>query len=350
MAMKIEKTPFGTTKRGEAVTKYTMVSDEMTLSVLDYGATIQAMLVNDKAGKQVDVVLGYDTISDYEENDGYLGACIGRVGNRIGGSEFALNGKTYPLYKNDGENHLHGGARGFDKYIWQAEELQDGICFSRLSPDGEEGYPGNLSVSVTYQIKGRTLSLTYDAKSNADTLCNLTNHSYFNLNGGGSVRLHTLQIYADSFLENDAGCLPTGKILDVEHTPFDFRNAKEIGCDLGANDIQLQNCGGYDHNFCLNSASAALRPVAILGSAHTGISMQVATTMLGMQVYSANFLTDRVGKGGQVYKKHGAICLETQFYPNAMNCEGFAKPILRTGEDYHHITTFTFSAGEKHED
>lgn len=347
MAMTIEKTPFGTTKRGEAVTKYTMHTDELTVSVLDYGATIQAVLVKDRAGKQVDVVLGYDTISGYEENDGYLGACIGRVGNRIGGSAFTLNGKTYPLYKNDGENHLHGGARGFDKYIWQAEELQDSIRFSRLSPDGEEGYPGNLSVSVTYQIKGKTLSLTYDAKSDADTLCNLTNHSYFNLNGGGSVLAYQMQIDADGFLENDAGCLPTGKILNVAGTPFDFRTTKEIGRDIGENDVQLQNYGGYDHNFCLNGNANTLRPVAQLNSSQTGLTMRVATTMVGMQVYSANFLTDRVGKGGQLYKKHGAICLETQFYPNAMNCEGFVKPILRAGEAYHHITTFTFSAGDK---
>lgn len=347
MAMKIEKTPFGTTKRGEAVTKYTMVSDEMTVSLLDYGATIQAVLVKDRDGKQVDVVLGYDSIAEYEKNDGYLGACIGRVGNRIGGSEFTLNGKTYPLYKNDGENHLHGGARGFDKYIWQAEDLGDGIRFSRLSPDGEEGYPGNLSVSVTYQIKGKMLSLTYDAKTDADTLCNLTNHSYFNLNGGGSVLAHQMQIDADGFLENDAGCLPTGRILNVEGTPFGFRAAKEIGRDIGESYVQLQNCGGYDHNFCLSSEANTLRPVAQLNSPQTGLTMRVATTMVGMQVYSANFLTKRTGKGGQAYEKHGAVCLETQFYPNAMNCEGFEKPILHAGEVYHHITTFTFSAGDK---
>lgn len=342
MAMKIEKTPFGATKRGEAVTKYTVVSDEMIVSLLDYGATIQAVLVKDRDGKIVDVVLGYDTITGYEENDGYLGACIGRVGNRIGGSKFVLNGKTYPLYKNDGENHLHGGARGFDKYIWQAEELADGIRFSRLSPDGEEGYPGNLTVSVTYQIRGRTLSLTYDAKTDADTLCNLTNHSYFNLNGGGSVLLHTLRISADSFLENSAACLPTGKILNVAGTPFDFRTAKEIGRDIGAHDIQLQNCGGYDHNFCLNGGGNTLRPVAQISSPQTGLTMQVATTMVGMQVYSANFLTKRGGKNGQTYEKHGAVCLETQFYPNAMNCEGFEKPVLCRNEEYHHITMFAF--------
>lgn len=347
MAMKIEKTPFGTTKRGEAVTKYTLVAEEMTVSLLDYGATIQAVLVKDRDGKSVDVVLGYDTLSAYEENDGYLGACIGRVGNRIGGSEFALNGKNYPLYKNDGENHLHGGARGFDKYVWQTEELDDGIRFSRLSPDGEEGYPGNLSVSVTYQIKGGTLSLTYDAKTDADTLCNLTNHSYFNLNGGGSILAHQMQIDADGFLENDAGCLPTGRILNVEGTPFDFRAAKEIGRDIGESYVQLQNCGGYDHNFCLNGEGNTLRPVARLSSAQTGLTMQVATTMVGIQVYSANVLTERTGKGGQTYEKHGAVCLETQFYPNAMRCEGFEKPILRAGEDYQHITTFTFSAGDK---
>lgn len=347
MAMKIKKAPFGETKNGESVTKYTMCTDELTVSILDYGATIQSILVSGKDGKLVDVVLGHDSIAEYEKNDGYLGACIGRVGNRIGGAAFTLNGKLYSLYKNDGENHLHGGARGFDKYIWRAEELQDGIRFSRLSPDGEEGYPGNLSVSVTYQIKGKTLSLTYDAATDADTLCNLTNHSYFNLNGGGSVLSHMLLIHADSFLENDAGCLPTGKILNVEGTPFDFRQTKEVGRDIGANNVQLHNCGGYDHNFCLNDTDAGLRPVAQLSSAMTGIMMRVATTMPGMQVYSANFLTERDGKNRQVYKKHDAICLETQFYPNAINCENFRKPILHTGESYHHVTTFSFSTGDE---
>lgn len=345
MKMKMERSNFETTKCGETVTKYTLYTEKMIVSILDYGATIQSLLVKDRTGTWVDVVLGYDTVLEYEENDGYLGACIGRVGNRIGGGSFALHGKTYRLYQNDGKNHLHGGLRGFDRMIWQAEALEDGIRFFRLSPDGEEGYPGNLTVSVSYQVKEGTLRLTYDGASDADTLCNLTNHSYFNLDGGGSVLSHKLQVHAEAFLENDAGCLPTGKILPVEGTPFDFRKEKEIGRDLTQKDAQLENYGGYDHNFCLDGAKE-LRTAAHLHGQKTGISMEVATTMVGMQVYSGNFLTHRLGKHGNSYDKHGAICLETQFYPNAMHCDGFEKPVLRAGETYHHITTFSFSAGD----
>lgn len=345
MAITIEKAAFGTTGQGDAVTGYLLKNNVLAVRLLDYGATIQSLLVREQSGTWVDVVLGYDTVKEYEENDGYLGACIGRVGNRIGGAQFVLNDRTYPLYKNDGENHLHGGLRGFDKYIWQTEALPDGIRFSRISADGEEGYPGTLAVSVSYRLDHARLSIEYEAQADADTLCSLTNHAYFNLNGCGSVLSHTLQVNADGFLENDSGCLPTGQILPVEGSPFDFRIAKEIGRDIGMNDRQLQNCGGYDHNFCLISA-APLHEAAALSGDRSGIIMRVHTTLPGIQVYSANFLTARKGKCGQIYEKHGALCLETQFYPNAMSCAGFEKPILRAGEHYHHVTTFTFQAGE----
>lgn len=343
MAVKIEKKSFGKTARGENVTLFKIETPELTACVLDYGATVQALLVMDKNGKPVDVVLGHDTIEGYENHDGYLGACVGRVANRIGGAEFTLNGKTYPLAKNDGQNHLHGGLRGFDKYIWDAEVLEDGVKFSRVSPDMEEGYPGNLAVSVTYRVKSGAFTITYDAKSDRDTLCNLTNHSYFNLNGGGSVLSHVLQINADQFLENSNQCMPTGKILSVDGTPFDFRAGKPVGQDIGANDQQLQNCGGYDHNFCL-SDTGELVEAAVLSSPKSGITMKTLTTMPGVQLYTANFLGPWEGKGGAMYDKRGAVCLETQFYPNAMRCEGFRKPILKAGETYHQTTVYAFSA------
>ena len=342
MAMNIEKTTFGVTNHGETVTCYRLQTAALQVELLNYGATIHAIKVPDRKGAFVDVTLGYDTVAEYEMHDGYLGACIGRVGNRIGSAQFVLNDETYPLAKNDGKNHLHGGVRGFDKYVWQAENIADGIRFSRLSSDGEEGYPGNLLVHVTYRVKDGVLTVDYDATSDADTLCSLTNHSYFNLNGGGSVLKHKLQIHADYFLENDSGCLPTGKLISVHGTPFDFRVEKEIGQDIGNDDIQLKNCGGYDHNFCL-SGDETLREVATLYSDQTGIMMTVWTTMPGMQMYSANFLTKRSGKHGRTYQKHGAVCLETQFFPNAMACDGFKQPILRAGTQYHHTTLFAFS-------
>lgn len=342
MAMKIEAKPFGKTTSGESVTLYRIETPEMVAGILDYGATVQSVCVRDKTGKFVDVVLGHDTIAGYETHDGYLGACVGRVANRIGGAEFTLNGKTYPLAKNDGKNHLHGGLRGFDKYIWQAVMLEDGVQFSRVSPDGEEGYPGNLRVSVTYTVKDGALSIVYDAVSDQDTLCNLTNHSYWNLNGGGTTLHHTLQIHAAQFLENRAECLPTGKILEVEGTPFDFRAPKEVGRDLGKDDVQLRNCGGYDHNFCLPD-SGELVEAAALHSPESGITMKVFTTMPGVQLYTANFLGPWTGKGGQMYHSRDAVCLETQFYPNAMACEAFRKPVLRAGEAYHQVTQYAFT-------
>ena len=342
MAAIIERKNFGKTARGEDVTLFEIRTPELTARVLDYGATVQALLVKDKAGKQVDVVLGHDTIEGYETHDGYLGACVGRVANRIGGAEFTLNGRTYPLARNDGKNHLHGGLRGFDKYVWDAEILENGVKFSRVSPDMEEGYPGTLAVSVTYRVENGALSISYDAKSDQDTLCNLTNHSYFNLNGGGSALSHVLQIHAERFLENSDQCMPTGKILSVEGTPFDFRTPKPVGRDIEADDVQLHNCGGYDHNFCLPD-TGELAEAAVLSSPESGITMKVFTTMPGVQLYTANFLGPWAGKGGAMYDRRGAVCLETQFYPNAMRCAGFRKPILKAGEAYRQATVYAFS-------
>ena len=344
MAITIGQRPFGKTARGEAVTLYEIRTPELTARISDYGATVQALVAADKNGNPVDVVLGHDTIEGYETHDGYLGACVGRVANRLGGAEFCLNGKTYHLCKNDGENTLHGGLRGFDKYVWDAEVLDDGVRFSRVSQDGEEGFPGNLTVHVTYRVAHGALHIVYDAKSDQDTLCNLTNHSYFNLNGGGTAMHHTLQINAEAFLENSAQCMPTGNILKVEHTPFDFCTPKEIGREIDADDVQLANCGGYDHNFCLPD-DGSLYEAAVLHSAQSGISMRVFTTMPGVQLYTANFLGPWNGKGGALYEKRGAVCLETQFYPNAMRCAGFRKPILKAGEAYHQETVYAFSCG-----
>lgn len=337
MPVSVEKKPFGVTKGGEAVNIYCIKNDMLAVEIMEYGAAIRSLLVQ-RGGAWTDVVLGYDTLREYEENDGYLGACVGRVGNRIGGAGFTLNGKTYTLARNDGENHLHGGVRGFDKYVWTAEKLPDGVRFSRVSPDGEEGYPGTLHAAVSYRLQGNTLVIEYEASADQDTLCSLTNHSYFNLNGSGSVLGHTLQINADEFLENSAATLPTGRRLPVAGTPFDFRVPKRVGQDIGTDDIQLRNCGGYDHNFCLTGETAA-----VLRGDVSGITMTVRTTLPGMQLYAANFLTERRGKNGAVYMPRAALCLETQFFPNAMACEDFEKPILRAGKLWREHTALIFS-------
>ena len=341
MTVIVEKRRFGVTKEGEPIDAYTVKNDALCAELLEYGAAIRTLLVRNGGG-WTDVVLGYDTLREYEENDGKMGACVGRVGNRIGGACFQLNGKSYKLAKNDGENHLHGGIRGFDKHIWRAEPLEDGVRFYRESPSGEEGYPGTLRASVSYHLQGSTLAIEYEASSDQDTLCSLTNHSYFNLNGGGTVLHHTLQIAAEEILENDSAALPTGRRLRVEGTPFDFRVPKPVGRDIGKDDPQLKNCGGYDHNFCLSGEYAAR-----LSGDISGITMTVDTTMPGMQLYTANGLGGYLGKGGAVYQPRCALCLETQYFPNAMACPGFEKPILRAGDVWRSRTALTFSSPQK---
>ena len=223
--MKLTKCPFGALENGTPVHCWTMENEHgLRAELLDYGATIRSLQVPDRYGVLTDVVLGYDTLEGYVKTPGYLGATIGRFANRIGGASFALNGKSYPLAKNNGVNHLHGGLCGFDKYVWDAHEEADGLVFSRVSPDGEEGYPGTLTLSVRFCWKGDSFCIHYHAETDQDTILNLTNHSYFNLNGSGSVLDHVLQINADEFLENSAATLPTGKRLPAAGTPFDFES------------------------------------------------------------------------------------------------------------------------------
>ena len=327
---------FGITALGETVESWTLENEFLTAEVLTYGATLRRLVFGG-----VDVVLGYDTLSEYERNDGYVGATVGRVCNRIGGASFGLNDKTYPLAKNDGENHLHGGVRGFDKYIWAAESLADGLRLHRRSPDGEEGYPGTLAESVTYRLAGKSLRIEYEAESDADTLCSLTNHSYFNLNGGGTAMAHTLTLAAGTYLETSPGCLPTGRVLPVAGTPFDFRAAKAVGRDIDTAAEQLRLVNGYDHHFCVDGAG--LRRAAVLRGDSSGIAMTMDTTSPGVQLYSANWLSRRGGYNGAVYEPRCAVCLEPQFPPDAVHHPGFPPPLLRRGEVYRHCTVYSFS-------
>ena len=336
-------TDFGTTKKGEKVYKYTLCGKKTEVDILNYGGTITAIRTHDKNGKIVDVCLGYDTIGEYESNGGYLGALIGRVGNRIAGGKFTLNGKDYQLALNDGKNHLHGGKIGFDKKMWNVKIDGEKLFLETFSPDMEENYPGNLMVKVIYTLENDELSIEYFAKSDKDTLCNLTNHCYFNLEGGGNdIYNQELMIDADYITTVDTGLIPHGKLLKVSGTPFDFSKSKKIGRDINEKDEQLKNCGGYDHNFCLNT-NGQFKTFAVAYSEKTGIEMECKTTLPGVQLYTGNFIDKLKGKGGVIYKDRGAFCLETQVYPNAINCPNFPSCILRAGEEYHTKTSYRFS-------
>ena len=337
--MTVELYDFGKTTDGRAVMAARLTNRAgSSLTVLDYGATIQALRVPNRNGTMTDVVLGYDTAEEYERNKDYVGATIGRVGNRIGGAVFSLNGKTYQLAKNDGENQLHGGIEGFDRKIWSMEALDDSILCRRVSPDGEENYPGNLTVQVRFSLTDdNRLEIVYDADTDQDTLVNLTNHAYYNLNGTGSVLSHRLMIPAERITENGPGCLPTGRLLPVEGTPFDFRSEKEIGAEIDAENEQLKMVGGYDHNYVLSGKKAA-----VLYSPESGIEMTAETDLPGMQLYTANCLGSRKVKGGLTAGPRTAVCLETQLFPNAMNCYAFPSPVLRAGTHLHTETHYSF--------
>ena len=337
--MTVEFIPFGTLSDGSPVTAGRIRNGNgASVTILDYGATVQSLLVPACDGSLTDVVLGYDTAAEYERNGDFLGATIGRFANRIADASFSLNGVRHDLAKNDGENHLHGGVKGFDKHLWRMAAQGDSLLCFRTSPDGEEGYPGNLRVQVLFSLsEDNCLSIRYDADTDADTVVNLTNHSYFNLNGHGSVLDHSVQIFAERFTENDAGCLPTGKLLWGEGTPFDFRQEKTIGADIGADEEQLILAKGYDHNYVLCGKKAA-----VLYGPETGIEMTVETDLPGMQFYTGNFLPECRGKNGSVINYRYAACFETQLYPNAMNCYGFPSPVLRAGAHLHSETDYAF--------
>lgn len=343
--MSIRVKEFGRTSDGKTVNIYRITNASGAyIEVLDYGCTLYSICVPDKKGNLVDVCLGYDTIAEYEANDGYFGAVIGRCANRIKEGKFSLNGAEYLLAVNDGPNHLHGGIKGYDKVVWNTAVASDRLLFTYTSPDGEEGYPGNLLLSVIYSFDDdNSLTLSYDGECDADTLINLTNHCYFNLNGHGSGRALdlVLQIDADRFTENDSNCLPTGRLLPTEGTPFDFCSPKPIGRDIQKEDINLKNGKGYDHNFVLRGEG--MREVSRLSSEETGIVMTVCTTQPGLQFYSGNFLTDRVGKGGVQYRYRDGVCLETQTFPDAIHNENFPSSVLKKGEEYHHVTKYLFT-------
>ena len=338
--MSVTLFPFGRLSDGTAVSAARIENAVgASVTVIGYGAAIQSVRVPDRGGALTEIVLGFDTAAEYETGRGHLGAVIGRVANRIGGARFSLNETSYALAKNSGENHIHGGLRGFDKYVWTLTPGENSVVCERLSPDGEEGYPGNLSVRVTYTLtENNAMRIAYDVDTDADTAVNLTNHSYFNLNGGGSALEHRVQIFAERFCENDANGCPTGRLLNAAGTPFDFRTPKAAGADIGADDAQLCLGNGYDHNYCLGG-----RRAAVVTGDKSGIVMTVETDLPGMQFYSANGLREQRGHGGAMMGARQALCFETQLWPNAFRCYGFPSPVLHRGEHLHSETVYAFS-------
>ena len=338
--------PFGISAEGEPVFSVVLDNGIISCEVLSFGATLRSLLVPDGTGVRRDIVLGYDTLREYETNDGYLGATVGRFANRIAKGRFILNGTTYALAANDGENHLHGGSRGFSHRVWTVEETAaDKIRLSLMSEDGDEGYPGNLRVYVTYALIGASLAIRYEAVSDADTICNLTNHSYFNLAGhsGGAVYDQELSINAERYTPSAADNIPLGALCGVEGTPMDLRVFTPIGAHLKDAFEQLRQAKGYDHNYEIIGEPGKLRYAACARSGVSGINTRVETTMPGIQLYTANLLGERRGKQGTVYGKNHAFCLETQFYPDSPNRSLFPSSMLRAGEKYDHTTVFTFS-------
>lgn len=349
--MSITKRFYGNTASGIPVDIFTLKNSKgTTVEITNFGGIIVSLMVPDKEGKLDDVVLGYDKLAGYEKKGPYFGAIIGRYANRIGNSRFELNGVEYKLAKNEGDNHLHGGIVGFDKVVWNAEVVTkngtEALELTYRSKDGEEGYPGNLDVKVTYILtEDNALVIDYFAVSDKDTVVNLTNHSYFNLSGhaSGDILHEKLMINADKFTPTDRYSIPTGELADVKGTPMDFTVLKPIGQDIGAQYEQILLTKGYDHNWVLNTNGNISKKAAEVIDEKSGRAMEVYTTKPGVQLYTANFLDgSEIGKGGVAYNKNAALCLETQYFPDSVNKKNFPSPVLRAGEEYKHTTIYKF--------
>lgn len=336
---------FGTTPAGERVEALTLKKGLLSCTILTLGAAVQSLMVPGRDGRPVDVALGYDTLKEYLTQDGYLGAVVGRCANRIAQGRFSLEGKEYALAVNNGPNHLHGGRVGFSHRVWTVEEAAaDRVVLTLDSPDGEEGYPGHLWVRVTYTLTEEALELRYEAAAGAPTLCALTNHTYFNLSGqgSGSAMDQELRLFAGRYTPADSVSIPTGAVDPVEGTPMDFRRPTPLGQRVDDPFPQLVQAKGYDHNYVIDGEMGRLRPAAAAFSPRTGIVLEVDTTLPGVQLYTANYLTERGGKGGARYAPRHAFCLETQFFPDSPNHPGFPSVVLRPGERYDHRTVFRF--------
>lgn len=317
----------------------TLSDGPVSVELIPLGAAVRAIRVPDREGRTVDVCLGYDTPAEYRDWNSALGGTLGRCANRIGGARFTVGGTEYRLTANEGANTLHGGAEGFHKKLWSYDAGEDSVTFSLDSPDGDEGFPGNLRVEVTYTLRGGVLTLAYRASCDRDTVVNLSNHTYFNLAGhdAGSIAGHRVTLGAGRYTPSGAGNVPTGEIAAVEGTPLDLRRGAPLEERLG--DPFLAATRGYDHNFALDGGELAAAEVCCPA---TGIALEVRTTLEGMQFYTSGFLTDRPGKGGARYGRASGLCLETQHFPDAVNHPDFPSPVLRAGEEYRQTTSWRF--------
>jgi len=349
--MSVEVKSFGEIPGGQKVDLYTLTnSSGLKAEIMTYGAIVVSLQVPDRGGKFDDIVLGYNDLDDYIKNNPYFGAIVGRYGNRIGKGKFTLDGVQYTLATNNGENHLHGGVKGFDKIVWQAEPIKHregvGVKLTYLSKDGEEGYPGNLSCTVTYTLTERNeLKIEYLATTDKPTVVNLTHHGYFNLTGCKQDILgHELMLNADQFTPVDAGLIPTGELRPVKGTVMDFTRPTPIGARIDSDYEQLKFGGGYDHNWVVNWGGRSLTLAARVYEPATGRVMEVLTTEPGIQFYCGNFLDGTItGKNGIVYKHRYGFCLETQHYPESPNKPGFPSTVLRPGQEYQTTTIYRFS-------
>ncbi|MDO4546755.1 MAG: aldose epimerase family protein [Clostridia bacterium] len=339
---------FGFTPDGKQATLYTLVSGTgLEVSITDLGGTLVSINVPGGNGKKTDVLLGYDSVEGYFPNVGYIGALIGRVGNRIAAGRCEVNGVELRLAQNSHGQHLHGGNVGYDHIFWSAQpdEANDRLILKHLSPDGDEGYPGNLEITVIYSVAENELMISYEATTDRDTIVNLTNHAYFNLSGcAGDIMNHIASINADYYTPVDDKLIPTGEIRPVDDTPFDLRKPVRLGDRLALSDEceQMKKGGGFDHNFCLNASG--MRECMSFFCPSTGITMKVSTDQPGVQFYTANTLCAvNPGKGGASYGKRAGFCVETQNYPDAVNHPNFPTPVLKAGERYSTKTTFKFS-------
>jgi aldose 1-epimerase len=347
----ISQAPFGKTADGTPVEMYTLRNyNGMETRIMTYGGIVVSLKVPDKNGKYGDVVLGYDNLDDYLKNNPFFGALVGRYGNRIANGKFALDGKEYTLALNNAPNNLHGGPVGFDKRVWKVARADVGpdgprLELTYLSEDGDQGFPGNLKVTATYTLTDDNgLRLDYTATTDKDTVCNLTQHSYFNLTGKGDVLNHQVFINADKFTPVDNTLIPTGKLKPVAGTPFDFRTATAVGVRIDANDDQIKFGHGYDHNWVIDKPPGKLGLVARVTDPITGRAMEVWSTEPGVQFYSGNFLDGSItGKNGWVYQRRNGLCFEPQHYPDSPNHPQFPSAELKPGQTYHNTIIYKFS-------
>jgi aldose 1-epimerase len=347
----VTKRDGGKLPNGASVEIYTLKDEKIEVQITTYGGEVMSVKVPDKQGKVEDVVLGFDTPSGYYENSNskgaaFFGPIVGRYANRIAHAKFTLDGKEYTLTKNNGDNTLHGGPNGFHNHIWGAQEIANGVELTYLSKDGEEGYPGNLTVTVRYTVSGEDLKIDYSATTDKPTVLNLTNHSYFNLSGQGkgTILAEELQLKASRFTPVDSGLIPTGELKAVAGTPFDFLKPHAVGSRISAADEQIQLGHGYDHNFVIDGGGKELTEAAEVYDPATGRLLQVLTTEPGVQFYTANFLDGSIkGKGGVAYPKNAALCLETQHFPDSPNQPAFPSTVLRPGSVFHSTTIYRFS-------